>query len=212
MSSRAALAAGSRSPRRPSDPQSKVTMTSGSRGKSSGSREQVETRQLAVVGRDDERVRERGHDVAAGGAQHVEEAEHRTEGVAVGIDVTRQRDGRRVGDRRGAASSGPARPRCRSLRLPLVGRIVVVGHRRRPAGSSLRWRSRRISSMRFPVAMAGSSLKMSSGRYLSRTCRPSSARRCGAAERRAAPVASRCSGAISATTPAPRFSARPSAE
>jgi hypothetical protein len=50
-----------------------------------GCGEQVETGELAVVGRDHERAGERRHDVATRGTQHVEEAEHRTERVTVGL-------------------------------------------------------------------------------------------------------------------------------
>ncbi len=73
-------------------------MTSGSAGNSAGWREQVEAGELAVVRRDDERLRERRDDVAPRGAQHVEEPEHRAERVAVGVHVTGQRDPFGTGD------------------------------------------------------------------------------------------------------------------
>src|SRR5262249_12405386 len=109
-------------------------------------------RELAVVGRDDERRGERRDALDGRVAQHVEEPEHRPQRVAVRADVAGERN---IG---GAADSNDS----------TVERVVDRRAALRRC-SSCRWISRMISSTRGPVAMAGSSRNESRGRYFNRT-------------------------------------------
>ena len=57
-----------------------------------GLREQVEPGELAVVRRDEEGRRKRRNHITARGTQHVEQSEHRSERVTVGVHMARERD------------------------------------------------------------------------------------------------------------------------
>ena len=98
ISSCAPLAAGSRSPSREIEPQSKVTITDGVGREVGRGREKVEAREVAVVRSRLERRREGRDGLDPGAAQHVQHAEHRAERVAVGIHVAREGHDVGVGD------------------------------------------------------------------------------------------------------------------
>lgn len=139
--------------------------------------EHVEAGQLPVVRPDDLGTGEGGDRVPPGGAQHVVEGEHRAQRVAVGGHVTGERHPTGVAD-------GSRRLGHFGLRDPRHG-APGAAH-----SSSSEWSRRMICSTRSPRATAGSSLNTRLGRYLSRTCRPRTARRCGEAERSASAVPS----------------------
>jgi hypothetical protein len=88
-----------------------------------GPHQEVEARQQAVVGRDDERLGERGQRRASSGPQRVVQAERRPEGIAVGVHVAGQRH-------RSGSLEGGDRPLEGSLRITVQHRLPL---RRSPA-------------------------------------------------------------------------------
>ena len=143
-----------------------------------GRGEQVEAGEVAVVRRDWNGVGNDATTRRAGGTEHVEHPEHRSERVAVGVHVARERHERRVRDR-------GRRVRDRPVRL-----LARPSSPCSMSATPRRGGDRMISSTRCPCSIAGSRWKSSRGRYFNRTSRPRTARRCGAAARSAASTSS----------------------
>ena len=92
-----------------------------------GRREEFEAGQVAVVRRDDEGTGERGGGLDAGRAEYMVEREHRTQRVAIGIHMARERDPRRARDHASSNRKGLVdRPPRAAMEVRHAAQVIVV--------------------------------------------------------------------------------------